>query len=36
VRYRGRVMLVTVLPSHASNGVVGVTWSQRDVEAESY
>jgi hypothetical protein len=25
-----------MLPSHASDDVVGVTWSRRDIDTESY
>jgi hypothetical protein len=28
-------MLVTILPSHAGDDAAGVTWPQRDVDAES-
>jgi hypothetical protein len=35
VRYRCRVMLVTMLPSHAHDGTAEVTWSQRDVDVVS-
>jgi hypothetical protein len=29
-------MLMMVLPSHAGDGVVGVTWPRRDVDIELY
>jgi hypothetical protein len=34
-RYRCRVMLVTVMPSHVDDGVVDATWLWRDVDMES-
>jgi hypothetical protein len=34
-RCRCWVMLVTMLPSHASNSATEVTWPQRDVDVES-
>jgi hypothetical protein len=32
---RCQVILEIVLPSHAGDGATGVTWSRRDVDAES-
>jgi hypothetical protein len=34
VRYRYRVMLAMVLPSHAGDGVVEATWPWHDVDIE--
>jgi hypothetical protein len=34
-RCRCRVMLAIMLPRHVGDGVVGVTWPRRDVNAES-
>jgi hypothetical protein len=35
MRCKCRVMLATVLPSHASDGAAEVTWPRRDVGVES-
>jgi hypothetical protein len=35
VRYRCRVLLVTMLSSHARKGAAEVTWLWRDIDAES-
>jgi hypothetical protein len=34
-RCRCRVMLASMLPSHAGDGAAEATWSRRDVNAES-
>jgi hypothetical protein len=36
MRYRCQDMLAMVLPSHAGDDAVEVTWSRCDVDAKSY
>jgi hypothetical protein len=36
MRFRCRVMLTIVLPSHADDSAAGVTWLGHDIDVESY